>query len=127
MFITQTRSQIFKLTRLRVVDNSAIGKEALLASKPVKCIHIYNKNESRHGGVGDKVLVTILGQMKKGYVVGCVAKQRTFVPRYDSNNVVLVDNNDVPLGTRITYPIPNCLRKRGPEVARLMAVCTKFV
>lgn len=38
MFITQTRSQILKLTRLRVIDNkSAIRKEALLALRPVRC------------------------------------------------------------------------------------------
>lgn len=34
---------IIKLTRLRVVDNSEIGKQAMAEGKPPKCIHIYNK------------------------------------------------------------------------------------
>lgn len=36
-------NQIIKLTRLRVVDNSEIGKQAMLEGKPPRCIHIYNK------------------------------------------------------------------------------------
>jgi hypothetical protein len=36
-------SHIIKLTRLRVVDNSEIGKRAMAEGKPPKCIHVYNK------------------------------------------------------------------------------------
>ena len=32
-----------KQTRLRCVDNSEIGKQAMLEGKPPKCIHVYNK------------------------------------------------------------------------------------
>lgn len=39
----QSLNQIQLLTRLRVVDNSAIGKEAMLEGRPPKCIHVYNK------------------------------------------------------------------------------------
>ena len=46
-------SYIRKMTRLRVVDNSAIGRAAELAGKPAKCIHIYNKTHI--GYLGDKV------------------------------------------------------------------------
>lgn len=35
--------QIIKLTRLRVVDNSEIGKRAMAEGKPPRTIHIYNK------------------------------------------------------------------------------------
>lgn len=38
-----TSNQIIKLTRLRVVDNSEIGKQAMLEGKPPRCIHVYNK------------------------------------------------------------------------------------
>ena len=31
------------LSRLRVVDNSSIGKEAMLEGRPPKVIHVYNK------------------------------------------------------------------------------------
>lgn len=35
--------EIQKMTRLRVVDNSQIGKQAMAEGKPPKCIHVYNK------------------------------------------------------------------------------------
>jgi len=40
---SSVRGHIIKLTRLRVVDNSEIGKQAMAEGKPPKCIHIYNK------------------------------------------------------------------------------------
>ena len=36
-------NKIIKLTRLRVVDNSEIGKKAMKSGKPPRTIHIYNK------------------------------------------------------------------------------------
>lgn len=50
---TNTLNQIQLLTRLRVVDNSAIGKEAMLEGKPPKCIHVYNKTGV--GTIGKKL------------------------------------------------------------------------
>lgn len=81
---------VIKLTRLRVVDNSEIGKTAMLEGKPPKCIHVYNKKGI--GKVGDKVLVAIVGEKKKAIIVGCKQKQNPFIPRFDSNNIVLVDD-----------------------------------
>ena len=51
-----------KQTRLRVVDNSKLGREAMTEGKQVKCIHVYKKNAKVHDGqLGDKVLVTTTG------------------------------------------------------------------
>lgn len=127
MFITRPLYQVRSLTRMNVVDNSEIGRKVKEAGKKVKIIRIYNKSRHMVGGVGDKVLVTILGEMKKGFVVGCTQTQGPFVPRFDSNNIVLVDNQNVPLGTRITAPVPNCLRKQGAATARLMAIGSRFL
>lgn len=127
MHLTSTLRNVGMLTRLNVVDNSEIGRQLKEAGKKVKIIRVYNKSKYPTGTTGDKVLVTILGQMKKGYVVGCVANQPTFVPRFDTNNVVLVDDQNVPLGTRVNVPIPNCLRKHGAKTARLMAIGSSFV
>jgi len=44
---------IIKMARLRVVDNSNIGRAAELAGKPAKCIQVYNKQGI--GYLGDKV------------------------------------------------------------------------
>lgn len=38
-----TVCEIQKMTRLRVVDNSPIGKQAMAEGKPPKCIQVYNK------------------------------------------------------------------------------------
>lgn len=35
--------EIQLLSRLRVVDNSEIGKRAMAEGKPPRCIHVYNK------------------------------------------------------------------------------------
>lgn len=127
MRLTPLVNQVRLLTRLNVVDNSEIGRQVREAGKKVKCIRVYNKSRQNMGGLGDRCLVTILGQMKKGIIVGCVQTQRAFVPKFDKNNVVLLDNNHVPLGTRVTAPLPNILRKQGATTARLMAIATKFV
>lgn len=66
--------------------------------KPPKIIHVYNKQAV--GKIGDKVLVAIKGQKKKGILVGLKQKQKPKVPKFDTNNVVLIDDNGTPLGTR---------------------------
>ncbi|MPC65430.1 39S ribosomal protein L14, mitochondrial [Portunus trituberculatus] len=45
--------EIRKMARLRVVDNSALGKSAMLEGRPPKCIHIYNKKSI--GVTGKKI------------------------------------------------------------------------
>lgn len=112
---------------MRVVDNSKIGKEAMTEGKKVKCIHVYKKSKVMDGQLGDKILVTIKGQMKRGYVVGLVAEQRPMVPKFDTNNVVLVENNGNPTGTRVVVPMPNYLRSKGPELAKIIAISSRFV
>ncbi|CAG2114018.1 unnamed protein product [Medioppia subpectinata] len=121
---------ITKQTRLRVVDNSQLGREAMEEQKKVKCIHVYTKKRNgKHnvGVLGDKVLVTIKGHMKRGYLVGLRAYQRPMVPKFDSNNVVLVEDNGNPLGTRVAVPVPHYLRSKGPELAKIIAISSRFV
>ncbi|XP_015587235.1 39S ribosomal protein L14, mitochondrial [Cephus cinctus] len=126
-------NQIIKLTRLRVVDNSDIGKQAMVEGKPPKCIHIYNKIGV--GYIGDKVLVAIKGEKKKGILVGLKQNQKTKVPKFDSNNIVLIDDSGTPLGTRIHVPIPHILRTilknkthaKGADYTKLIAIATRFV
>lgn len=42
-YVSAQCMEIRKLARLRVVDNSEIGKSAMAEGKPPKCIHVYNK------------------------------------------------------------------------------------
>ncbi|XP_004525055.1 39S ribosomal protein L14, mitochondrial [Ceratitis capitata] len=131
--LTEKCNEIRKLARLRVVDNSEIGKRAMAEGKPPRCIHVYNKRSV--GFIGDKVLVAIKGQMKKGILVGLKQNQKPKVPKFDSNNIVLIDDNGSPLGTRIHVPVPTILRTilkektqaKGADYTKVLAIANRFV
>ncbi|XP_050303414.1 39S ribosomal protein L14, mitochondrial [Anthonomus grandis grandis] len=131
--LSQAVSEIQMMTRLRVVDNSAIGKQAMAEGKPPKCIHVYNKTGI--GKIGDKVLVAIKGEKKKGILVGLKQNQKAKTPKFDSNNLVLIDDNGTPLGTRIHVPIPTILRtilkektfSKGADYTKVLAIASRFV
>ncbi|KAF6027521.1 hypothetical protein EB796_014187 [Bugula neritina] len=76
---TSHNLQIQLRTRLKVVDNSLLGKEAVERGRPAYCIHVYQK--SRVGTTGDIIRVAIRGQPKKAVLVGCKQRQRHGVPR----------------------------------------------
>ncbi|KAF0313049.1 39S ribosomal protein L14, mitochondrial [Amphibalanus amphitrite] len=129
------RCEIRKLARLRVVDNSQIGKEAMAEGRPPRVIHVYNKRAV--ATVGDKVLMAIRGQKRKGLLVGCVKTQHpmSMIPKFDTNNVVLIDDAGTPLGTRIHVPIPNVIRerlqrmshKKSGDFTKILSLATRFV
>ena len=121
---------IINRTRLRVVDNSMLGREAELAGKHVRCIQVYKKSKPGSlpiGTIGDKILVTVMGQKKKAFIVGVRKHQKAMVPRMDSNNIVLVEDSGTPTGTRIRVPIPAVLRGKKGDFTKILAIATKFV
>ncbi|XP_038074319.1 39S ribosomal protein L14, mitochondrial-like [Patiria miniata] len=113
---------IILLSRLRVVDNSTLGAAA--AHKPPRCIMVYNKQ--RIGKVGDKILVAIRGQKKKALIVGIKQVGARMTPRFDTNNIVLLEDSGNPTGTRIKVPIPSHLRSRK-DLSKVFAIATTFV
>lgn len=121
------------MTRLRVVDNSDIGRQAMAEGKPPRVIQIYNS--TKIGTIGDRVLMAIKGEKKKGIIVGVKKHQKPHIPKTDTNNVVLIDDNGTPLGTRIHVPIPSMLRtilkektlSKGADYTKLLAIATRFV
>jgi len=129
-----------KQTTFNVVDNSALGRQAMAEGRPPKCIHVYSKkhNRKRHGAygkLGDRVMVAIMGQKKKAIVVGLKTKQLANVPRFDSNNIVLIEESGNPSGSRITAPLPNCIRPglqkasdpKKADYTKLFAIATRWV
>lgn len=118
-----TLSAIQKMTRVRVVDNSALGNTPY--HRPPRCIHVYNK--SGVGKVGDRILLAIKGQKKKALIVGHRMPGPRMTPRFDSNNVVLIEDNGNPVGTRIKTPIPTSLRQREGEFSKVLAIAQNFV
>ncbi|BES93807.1 ribosomal protein L14 [Nesidiocoris tenuis] len=121
------------MSRLRVVDNSAIGKEAMAEGRPPKVIHVYTKTGV--GTIGDKVLMAIKGEKKKGILVGVKKHQPANIPKFDTNNVVLIDDSGTPLGTRIHAPVPHLLRTilkertiaKKCDYSKLIAIAPRFV
>ena len=79
------------------------------------------------GFLGDKVLVAIRGQKKRGYIVGLRQKQKPMVPRFDSNSIVLVEDNGTPTGTRIRVPIPSMLRGKEGDFTKILSLATRFL
>ncbi|XP_032951806.1 39S ribosomal protein L14, mitochondrial isoform X2 [Rhinolophus ferrumequinum] len=116
-------SAVQKMTRVRVVDNSALGNTPY--HRPPRCIHVYNKNGV--GKVGDRILLAIKGQKKKALIVGHRMPGPRMTPRFDSNNVVLIEDNGNPVGTRIKTPIPTSLRQREGEFSKVLAIAQNFV
>ncbi|MBN3309201.1 RM14 protein, partial [Amia calva] len=48
-------------------------------------------------------------------------------PRFDSNNVVLLEDSGNPTGTRIKVPLPSHLRRLDGEYSKVLAIAPKFV
>ncbi|KAM8946726.1 large ribosomal subunit protein uL14m [Pelodytes ibericus] len=121
--VSASCAAIQKMTRVRVVDNSSLGNTPY--HRPPRCIHVYNK--CGVAKVGDKILLAIKGQKKKAVIVGHKMPGPSMTPRFDSNNVVLIEDNGNPVGTRIKTPIPTSLRKHDGEFSKLLAIAQTFV
>lgn len=105
-------------TRLTVADNTG--------AKEVMCIKVLGGSRRRYAGIGDIVICSVKsvvpgGEIKKKAVVRAVVvrcKQPTrredgSYIKFDSNAVVLVDNDGNPRGTRIFGAVARELRERN--------------
>ena len=107
------------------------GRQAKAMDRPPRIIGIHGqhtrKGRFRYAQTGDRVSVAVRGQVKWGYVVGCRNLQRPLIPKFDSNNVVLVEKNGTPCGKRVLAPVPSMLRKKADgHFSKVLAICTKF-
>lgn len=121
--VSAVAAAIQKMTRVRVVDNSSLGNTPW--HRPPRVIHVYTKNGV--GKVGDRVLLAIKGQKKKALIVGHKMPGERMSPRFDSNNVVLIEDNGNPTGTRIKVPLPTHLRKVDGDYSKVLAIANSFV
>ena len=105
-------------TRLQVADNTG--------AKEVMCIKVLGGSRRRFAGLGDVIVCSVKSvipgsDVKKKAVVKEVVvrcKQPTRRPdgsyiRFDSNAVVLVDNDRNPRGTRIFGAVARELREKA--------------
>lgn len=105
-------------TRLEVADNSG--------AKEVKCVKVLGGSKRMSAGVGDIIVVAVQealpgGKIKKGDVKKAVIV-RTSYPllredgsyiRFDTNSVVILSNQNEPVGTRIFGPVARELRNKN--------------
>lgn len=102
-------------TMLDVADNSG--------ARQVMCIKVLGGSKRRYASVGDVIRVSVKeaiprGRVKKGEVYrAVVVRTRAGLRRadgssirFDSNAVVLLNNQGQPLGTRIFGPVTRELR-----------------
>ncbi|MDP3981199.1 MAG: 50S ribosomal protein L14 [Chlamydiota bacterium] len=105
-------------TRLSVADNTG--------AKEVSCIKVLGGTRARYASLGDVIVASVKeaipdGIVKKGEVVkGVIVRTKKQVRRndgtyirFDSNSIVLIDNNLNPRGTRIFGPIARELRDKN--------------
>jgi len=104
-------------SHLSVADNSGV--------KRVWAIGVLHRGNKKMGTIGDVITAHVReaepdALVKKGEVVRCVLV-RTRAPicradgttvRFDSNAVVLIDNQGNPRGTRVFGPVARELRER---------------
>ena len=121
--LLRMRSGIQKMSEVQVADNSPAATPYRIAPK---CIHVYGK---KNANVGDKVLLAVRGEMKKALVVGTKVPVHGTHPRvrFDDNFVVLLNNKDEPVGTRIKVPLPSTLRHLSHRYNKVLALAKKFV
>lgn len=103
-------------TRLRCADNSG--------AKELMCIHVVAGSNKRYGEVGDIIVASVKeatpgAPVKKGEVVRAVivrtAKEFSRPDgsqiRFDDNAAVVLNQQDLPRGTRIFGPVARELRE----------------
>ncbi|MBO2518218.1 MULTISPECIES: 50S ribosomal protein L14 [Limnochorda] len=105
-------------TVLNVADNSG--------AKKLLCIRVLGGSRRRYAGVGDVIVASVKeatpgGLVKKGDVVKAVVVRTKHAIRrpdgstlrFDENAAVIIDNQQMPRGTRIFGPVARELRERN--------------
>lgn len=117
-------------TMLDIADNTG-GKTA-------RCIKVLGSSRKRYAGLGDIIVVAIQkampngtvksGQVTKGVIVRVRKSTRradgSYV-RFDSNAIVIVDNDGNPKGTRIFGAVARELRDK--RYMKILSLATEVV
>lgn len=116
-------------TRLTVADNTG--------AKIVECIRVL-KGNAKYGRVGDIIVASVKdaipnSPMEKGRVVKAVIVRTRFPirrsdgtwVRFDDNAVVIIDDQNAPVGSRVFGPVARELRDKG--FARIISLAPEVV
>lgn len=105
-------------SRLEVADNSG--------AKDVKCVKVLGGSKRVIAGIGDVIVVAVQnalpgakikkGDVKKAVIVRTkspIRREDGSYIQFDTNSVVLINNTNEPVGTRIFGPVARELRTRN--------------
>jgi len=109
---------IQEYTKLTIADNSG--------AKTAQCIRVLGGTRRRYARVGDVIVASVKsaiphGNVKKGQVVKCVIvrtrkeigrKDGTYIRFGDNAAVILAEESQEPVGTRIFGPVARELREK---------------
>lgn len=117
-------------SNLKVIDNSG--------AKIVQCIKVLRGSKRKVASIGDIIIVAVKdaiprGKVKKGEVLkGLIVRTKKEVSRkdgatlrFDNNAIVLLNNQEIPIGTRIFGPVSNELRKK--QFTKVISLATTVV
>lgn len=125
---------IQKGTQIKINDNSGI--------KLGNCIKVYKKN---NGTIGDKILISVrklrltkkkiikINKIKKGdlfkaFIVHSVYKKKNTINnmiKFDLNCVIILNNQNKPIGTRVFGPITSKFREK--KNFKLISLASKIL
>lgn len=121
--LQQPRRMVGLLTKVKLVDNSENAKKVKKLDQPY-CIKL--PRNSKVAGFGEIITIAHLGKVHKALIVSNRMPSKRF-PRYDTHNVILLNEKLEPVGTRIMGPVPSVLRKRDRDLSKVIAIATKFI
>lgn len=117
-------------TVLNVADNSG--------ARSVMCIKVLGGSKRRYAQIGDVIRISIKdaiprGRVKKGDVYKAVVvrtckgvrRKDGSLIRFDSNAVVLLNNQEQPIGTRIFGPVTRELR--GEKFMKIISLAEEVL
>lgn len=117
-------------TMLKVADNSG--------AKRVQCIKILGGSRRRYGSVGDTIVVAVKeclpkkkvkkGDVKKAIIVRTkkpINRKDGSSISFENNAVVLINEQGIPIGTRILGPVTKELRKK--KMVRIISLASNVL
>jgi large subunit ribosomal protein L14 len=117
-------------TMLDAADNSG--------ARRLMCVKVLGGSKRRYANIGDVIKVSVKeaiprGKVKKGEVYNAlvvrtrkgIRRQDGSVIRFDSNAVVLLNNQLQPIGTRIFGPVTRELR--GEQFMRIVSLAPEVL
>lgn len=113
---------VILLTKFKFVDNTENSKKVKRTDQPY-CIKL--PKNSKVAKFGDVVKIAHLGKVHNALIISN-RKMSKQLPRYDSHNIILLNEKKEPVGTRIRGPVPSALRKKGQH-SKVIAMASRFI